>query len=137
MTGVVGYIYSELYGMGIFLAFSMGLIVARATWKVVHSVGRKRWLATLAPLLAVLLLWTLIARDGVADFHYDRGRAAFLKGDYASAQYHYEKSDRWLWQTPNLLIYHLYIIYKNTGQEEKRQDLYERYEKRRRAQGKT
>lgn len=136
MTGVVGYIYAELYGIGVFPAFTMGLILARLTWMGASALRKNRTPRMLAPTLALILVWAVVARDGVADFHYDRGRAAFLKGNYPLAQHHYEKSDELLWETPNLLIYHLYIIYKNTGQEEKRQALYDRYDQRRQDQNK-
>ncbi len=136
MTGLVGFIYAELYGIGIFLGFSIGLIIARLTWQAAAYMRPMTNPKRLAPILLIVFIWGIVTKDGVANFHYDRGRAAFINGDYDLAQTHYERSDALLWQTPNLLIYHLYIIYKSTGQEEKREALYHRYEERRKKQGK-
>ena len=54
---------------------------------------------------------------------------------WSLGQHHLERADRFLWVSPNMLFYRLYAVYKATGQEEKGQALYQRYEVRRQRQG--
>lgn len=133
---LVGWVYGGFYGIGIFLAFSIGLLVA---WLTIFAFKKARQRSRLAmSALAILLVgWGLVMKDGMAHGHYDLGRKAFLNQDFATAQIHYERSDDLMWTAPNNLLYHLYIIYKSTGQETKRKALYERYEARRKTQKKV
>jgi len=130
-----GWVYGGFYGVGIFFAFSLGLLLAWLTIHAVKLVKKKRVLAVLA-LLLLTPAWVVTAKDGLAHYHYSKGRRAFIDKDFNSAQHHYEKSDSLMWVAPNNLLYHLYIIYKSTGQEAKRKALYDRYEQRRKAQKK-
>ena len=131
----MGWVYGGFYGQGIFFAFSMGLLCAWLTIYTFKKARRKSYLAITA--FAVLILgWGVVFKDGMAHASYAKGRTAFLNQDYVTAQKYYERSDELMWVAPNNLLYHLYIIYKSTGQEEKRKALYDRYEARRQAQKK-
>jgi len=135
MTLAVGLVYAELYGIGIFLAFSMGLVLAWTCWRAftwMRTRPKRMWLA---PLLAMLLVWSIVAKDKLADYHYNRGHDLYREHDLAASQYHYEMADKLFWTAPTVLLYQLYRIYKGTDQEEKRQWIFERYEDRRRALG--
>lgn len=131
----MGWVYGGFYGQGIFFAFSMGLLSAWLTiWA--YKKARKKSSAGMLVLALLILGWGVVVKDGFAHAHFDMGRKAFLKQDFTHAQKHYERSDALMWVAPNDLLYHLYIIYKSTGQEEKRKALYDRYEARRKAQKK-
>jgi len=136
LTIFAGWVYGGFYGLGIFLAFSAGLLLAWVTIQAFKR-ARQRSRKALAALVLLVAGWGVIAKDGVAHYHYETGRKAFLKQDMTKAQHHYERSDALMWVVPNNLLYHLYIIYKGTGQETKRKALYDRYEARRKAQGKV
>lgn len=131
-----GWVYGGFYGLGIFFAFSSGLMLAWLTIKAVKGAKNRHWQAMVGCVL-LLAIWGVIGKDGLAHHHYEKGRSAFLSQDFKTAQIHYEKSDELMWVAPNNLLYHLYIIYKATGQESKRKALYDRYEARRKAQKKT
>ena len=131
MTGLVGWIYAELYGIGIFMAFCLGLCLARITDHFVRGLPRISRIRGLGAVLVLILAWTVVAKDGFAKYHHEQGMDAFHRGDYQTAQTHYEWSDRLLWKSSQYELYHLYIIYKQTGQEEKRKELFERHKKMR------
>ena len=135
MTMAVGLVYAELYGIGTFLAFSLGLIVAWLCWRGLVWMWARPKRHWVAPLLAMALVWGIVAKDRLAGYHFNLGHAAFENRDVATSQYHYEMADKLFWSTPTVLLYQLYRIYKGTNQEEKRQWIYDRYEDRRRSLG--
>lgn len=132
----VGLVYDELYGLGTFLAYSLALLLAWLTvqWPAWWRRARSR---ALALGLVVLALWGVVAKDGLADYHWRAGQAAWARQDLQAVQAHYERADALFWQTPTLLLYRLYMVYKASGQEEKRQWIYDRYEERRKQLGKV
>jgi len=135
MTFAFGLVYAELYGIGVFPAYMMGALASWLTLRALAWMRRQSWPRRAAPALAALLIWGVVFKDGLAKRHYQLGDAAWERRDFAAAQRCYERSDVLFWQSPNALFYRLYAIYKQTGQEQKRQRLYERYEARRRRQG--
>ena len=137
LTLWVGLTYSELYGIGIFLAFTLGLIMAWCSYRVVVDFRRGPWLRRLAPALVLLLLWGVVFKDGLAHHHYKKGGQAWDQGNFALAQHHYERCDALFWLNPDLLYFRLYRIYKGSGQETKRKQLYDRFERRRQGKGAT
>ena len=136
LTLCFGLIYDQLYGIGIFLAYSLGMVVSWSSMWLWGSLKRLPKAVWVAPLLALSLIWLVVTKDGVANTHYYLANQAWNDGDFKAAQAHYETTDRLFWRTPNILLYRLYIIYKQTNQESKRKALYDRYERRRKAQGK-
>ncbi len=136
MTAGFGFIYTELYGIGVFLAYIGGALAARLTIAAAVWARRQAWPGRVAPALLALAIWGVAAKDGAAKHYYVRGHQAWEARDFDRAQTCYERSDALFWQSPNVLFYRLYAIYKQTGQEQKRLHLYDRYEARRQAQGK-
>lgn len=124
LTLAVGLVYDELYGLGIFMAYVLGTLLAWASIRVASL--RKTWMIAL-----IVIAWGIVVKDGMADYHWRAGERSMVVRDVEVAQVHYEKADALFWQSPTVLLYRLYVIYKGTGQEAKRKSIYDRYEARR------
>ncbi len=134
---VVGLSYSEIYGMGHLTAYSLGLVVAWLTQTGIRAVSGLSRMRRTALILALLLMWSVVAKDGLAAYHYRRAEKAFVHNEYRVSQYHFEASDRLFWVSPTVLFMKLYIIYKNTGQTARQEWIRDRYEARRLAEKKS
>lgn len=127
---LVAFVYDEIYGVGIFLAWCLALLMAWCTlqWP---ELWRKARPMAVAAALTLLAGWACVGKDAMANHHWQQGHAAWEARDMEAVQHHYERADSLFWHTPTVLMYRLYMIYKATDQEAKRQALYDRYEIRR------
>ncbi|MDJ0840823.1 MAG: 4Fe-4S binding protein [Acidobacteriota bacterium] len=135
MTCTVGFIYAELYGMGIFLAFCMGLLLARLSWALGPRLRGRGVVRATATGLLLLFLWGVVAKDGVAGHQYNAGLTAMADGRFDHAAAHFERSDRLFWVSPDFLLLNLNQVYLRTGQEEKRKENAARFNERQRQRG--
>ena len=135
LTLSVGLTYSELYGIGIFMAYSLGMLLAWLSLHLILTSSTRRRSGTnfrkRGAFCLILLCWLVVTKDGLAHYYFNRANQAWLNQNIAKAQSYYEASDTLLWQSPNILFYRLYTIYKSTNQEAKRKTIYARYELRR------
>jgi len=135
MVLAVGLVYSELYGIGIFLAFCFGLVLARLTLLGVARF-RSGWSPrALATGLVLLLLWLGVGKDAVAKHQFRAGFEAMQAGEMRRARDHFERSDRLLWVTPDVLLLNLHRIYLVTGEDGKRERNAQRFDDRQRRRG--
>ncbi len=134
MVLAVGLTYSELYGFGIFLAYTVGLLIARASiWA--FSLRRGSWPKLLSALLSLLLVWGIVAKDGLAARDFQAGVDALRSDDLSAAQAHLERCDRLFWVTPDTLLLNLNQIYDRTGQFQKKKQNADRFNQRQRKRG--
>jgi len=123
----VGLVYSEIYGFGHFLAFCTGVTVAAMS---VLILWRARNQLKIVGYIFLMLLWSVVVKDGLAHYHYNKGLKDFAMRQWQSSQYHLEQSDRFFWYPPTELYLKLYTIYKGTGQSEKQEAIRLRYDQR-------
>jgi len=136
MVLAVGLTYSELYGMGIFMAYTIGLLIARASIWAFQNVRKRGFASRLVPaVLSLLLVWGIVAKDGMAARDFQVGVGALRAGDLRAAQNHLERCDRLFWVTPDTLLLNLNQIYDRTGQFQKKKQNADRFNKRQRARG--
>jgi len=135
MVCVVGFVYSELYGIGIFLAFSLGLVLARLTWVVIARLRKQRALPILGAATLLAIVWLGVAKDGVAKYCFASGFSALRAGDPSQARDYFETSDRLFWVTPDVLLLNLNRVYGATGEVEKQRRNAERFNERQRRRG--
>lgn len=136
LTALVGLIYSELYGFGIFIGFCLGVLLAHATLTAWQRLPQAKWPMRAAWGTVLLLCWSVTAKDGLAHWHFRAGLASFRTGQMVTSQSHLERADALFWHDPTELYLKLYIIYKQSGQKEKQQEIRDRYEERRTARRK-
>ncbi|MCB1049548.1 MAG: 4Fe-4S binding protein [Acidobacteria bacterium] len=128
-VALVGWVYDEMYAIGHFLAFSIGLLVAWYFLRLPRLWQQYKKLRALWVMLVCILV-PIIVKDGYAHYHFRCGFRAFSAGDYTQAEMHYEKADPAFWVDPTVMWLHLYVIYKQTGKTEKQAEIRARYEQR-------